>query len=166
MSVVIRRLGPDDWATLRAARLAMLADSPGSYRATYAEDAARDEQAWREVLAARAWFVAHDGGRVVGIACGGEQREPDPAARALRSMWVAPSHRGHGVADALVDAVATWARTDGASVLSLWALAPASRAHAFYRRYGFTPGTEVHEVDGSPHVGMTRYTLALTGDRG
>lgn len=157
----VHRLGPEEWATLRDVRLAMLADSPESFVATLEEERGRDEGSWRDQVGARAWFVAERDGTVVGVACGGELRDPDPKERALRSMWVDGAARGSGVADALVDAVAAWARDEGASRLSLWALETATRAHRFYARYGFRATEEVREVHGRPHVAMTHYELDL-----
>jgi GNAT superfamily N-acetyltransferase len=60
----------------------------------------------------------------------GHLREPDPVARTLRSMWVEPAHRGQGLADGLVMAVAAWARSEGARVLTLWVLDGNARALA------------------------------------
>ncbi len=74
-------------------------------------------------------------------------------------MWVAPDHRGAGVADGLVDDVVAWARAEGASRLVLWALLPAARAQAFYERYGFTRGAV--EAPTEHHPAMVRYELAL-----
>jgi GNAT superfamily N-acetyltransferase len=97
----------------------------------------------------------------VGVASGGRLRVPDPAVRTLRAMWVDAEHRGQRVADALVGAVAAWARADGARVLTLWALDASTRAHAFYRRVGFSPVGADQDDRASTHPAMTRYTLAL-----
>jgi len=155
----VRRLGGDEWVLLRAVRLAALADAPYAFNAVHADELAHDEATWRRRLAEQAWFVALDGARPVGVASGGQLREPDPAVRTLRSMWVDPEHRGHRVADALVGAVEAWAREDGAARLTLWALDASTRAQSFYRRAGFA----VVVVDdlASTHPAMTRYDLAL-----
>lgn len=163
MTASVRTLSPAEFEVLRDTYLRMLADSPSSFNADFDDEAGRDAASWREMLVARTWFVAEDDGEVVGLVCGGEpRREPDPSVRVLRSLWVAPTHRGQGVADALVDAVVTWAKSQGASVLNLFALEDASRAHAFYERYGFARGPQVREVNGQPHVPMTPYTLQLS----
>ena len=75
-------------------------------------------------------------------------------------MWVAPPERGQGTAAALVDAVCRWARGDGATRLTCWALEAVPRARAFYRRYGFVEVEPfaVH-ADGAPP--MARYELTL-----
>jgi ribosomal protein S18 acetylase RimI-like enzyme len=55
----------------------------------------------------------------------------------LISMWVAPFARGRRVADALVDAVITWARGQRIDRVALDVMESNDRARAFYRRQGF-----------------------------
>ncbi|HLK46082.1 MAG TPA: GNAT family N-acetyltransferase [Acidimicrobiales bacterium] len=154
-----RRVHPDEWATLRDVRLAALRDAPYAFNSTVEEASAFDEGWWRDRAATQACVVAFDGAAPIGLAMGGHLREPDPEVRTLRSMWVAPDHRGAGVADGLVDDVVAWARAEGASRLVLWALLPAARAQAFYERYGFTRGAV--EAPTEHHPAMVRYELAL-----
>jgi GNAT superfamily N-acetyltransferase len=157
----VRRLGVEAWATLRGVRLDALREAPGSFGPSLDEEAALDEAAWRQRLGEQPWFAAFDGARAVGVAAGGQLREPDPDVRTLRGLWVAPPHRGDGTAGALVDAVVRWARDDGATTLSLWATESSVRARAFYARYGFVPTGDVAELDRPGHPRMERYTLAL-----
>lgn len=156
---VVRRLGPTDWSTLRDVRRASLRDAPDAFRATVAEVDALDEAAWRARTIDHACFVGLEGAAAVGVALGGQLRDPDPDVRTLRSMWVAPELRGSGLAARLVDEVVAWARQDGARRLVLWSLLPAHRAHAFYARYGFT-GALAQPPD-DDHPAMLRYELAL-----
>ena len=52
----------------------------------------------------------------------------DSSSRAeLISMWVDPTVRGRGVADALITAIAGWAASAGAATLVLSDLSPARR---------------------------------------
>jgi len=141
--IEIRRAGEDDWAALREVRLAALADAPEAFSSTYAREVAFDEAAWRERLTrlGRATFFAQvsDGGPVIGMVAG--KRGPHGPAddRELVSMWVNPSMRGQGVAGPLIDAVADWAREQGARTLSLWVLGDNVPAQIAYARAGFTP---------------------------
>lgn len=159
----VRRLGDDEWTTLRDVRLELLRDSPDAFGATYAEESVDDEATWRRRLSEHAWFIALDGADPVGVAAGGQLREPDPRVRTLRSMWVVPPRRGDGTAATLVDYVVAWAREDGAEVLSLWVTERARRARRFYERYGFVATEDVRQLDARPHLAMTRYELALVG---
>jgi len=157
----VRRLGDDDWEVLREVRLAALYDAPYAFGSAHADELGHDEATWRARLAAQAWFVAFDGEATVGVASGGQLREPDPDVRTLRSMWVDVAHRGGGVADQLVAAVAAWARADGARRLTLWATEEAQRARAFYTRAGFAATGEGRAIDGRDGVEMARYELVL-----
>lgn len=159
--VEIRRLASGQWETLRAVRLRALFDAPYAFGSTYDDESDYDEATWRERLDAQAWFIAIDANRPVGLSAGGQLREPDAKVRTLRSMWVDPTHRGRNVADALVAAVATWARTDGAESLTLWATEEAERARAFYVRVGFVPTGEEWPMESRPDVKMARYRLEL-----
>ena len=161
MTVALRRLGSAEWDVLRAVRLAALADAPYAFMATLDDERAQDEATWRERVGDEAWFVAFDGEHPVGVAAGGHLREPDPDVRTLRSMWVAAPVRGEGVADRLVEAVAGWARGDGARELTLWALDAAARAQAFYARAGFSVLPATRDGLAGSHPAMTRYSLAL-----
>jgi GNAT superfamily N-acetyltransferase len=155
----VRRLDPSAWTVLRDVRLAALADASYAFNSTLADATALDEGAWRGRLADQACFVAFDGDAPVGLAQGGATRDGDPARRTLRSMWVAPAHRGSDVAVRLVDEVVAWARDDGAHTLVLWALVPAERARAFYVRYGFSKVADEQPDDRHPE--MSRFELDL-----
>lgn len=75
------------------------------------------------------------GGRLLGV--GGV--EVGDGAGELKRFYVVPEHRGTGVADALLAALAQHAAARGAAVLRL---ETGDRQHAalrFYRRHGFTP---------------------------
>lgn len=144
-SAEIRRAVPADWATLRQARLAALADAPYAFSSTLERELGFDEQLWRGRIASSAYYMAWQDGQPAGMAaCITEQ-----AARAaghqdavagsshLVSMWVSPQARGRGIADSLVEAVCGLARTDGAARVELWVTEANARARAFYRRMGF-----------------------------
>ena len=63
---------------------------------------------------------------------------------------VAPSHRGRGIARALLDEVANWARSEGATRLSLGVHEDNSAAREAYLRMGFRPTVETMEERGHP----------------
>lgn len=52
-------------------------------------------------------------------------------------MWVAPEWRGKGVAEALVAAVLSWSRTNGATSVTLRVFDANLAARRFYERIGF-----------------------------
>ena len=141
MAAAVGRLGSEDWETLRSVRLEALRESPESFGRSHAEEADLDESYWRGLFSpSTAWFQAEIGGDSVGLAVGIAARpdDVDPEAAHLGSMWVAPSVRGSGVADFLVNAVVAWTKETGHPRLVLWVFDDTPRAAAFYRRAGFT----------------------------
>lgn len=172
----VRRVMPQEWVTLRSMRLAGLRDAPLSFGSSYEREAGWDEARWRESATSVAWFLAWRDGRPVGIAGGtggrrkgagapGGRDEHAPAGdegeRYVISMWVDPSARGTGIADALIGAVAGWARADGARTLKLWVADASPRARAFYHRAGFRTTGETDEMPGDPGAKQQEFSLDL-----
>ncbi len=134
----IERLGPDEGDRYRAIRLRSLADAPDAFGSTYDETAARPPEAWPSQLEALATFVAViDGGDVGTVR--GCRFEDAPNTAILLSMWVDPAARGHGVGEALIDALIEWARGEGYSRMVLDVADDNAAAVALYARKGFEP---------------------------
>jgi GNAT superfamily N-acetyltransferase len=154
LDVIVRRLGADDWQQTRAARLAALADAPYAFSSTLAKEQAYEDDLWRSRAASGRTFGAFDGATIVGLGTGipaddvdGRSAQDVPAGSSgltwqLVGMWVAPSYRGQGVADRLVEAVCDWAGQEGVGTVLLWVTEINERATAFYRRLGFVPTGE------------------------
>ncbi|MGO8871710.1 MAG: GNAT family N-acetyltransferase [Acidimicrobiales bacterium] len=123
-------------------RLRALQDSPQAFTSTFEREAAFDEATWRERATTCQWFVARDADEVVGVGGGLGSWSGDADRRELIGMWVAPSHRGRGVARALVHHVAEWARDHGAHTLSLGVLQGNDGARAAYLKMGLRPSGE------------------------
>ncbi|MEU5127981.1 GNAT family N-acetyltransferase [Streptomyces mobaraensis] len=70
----------------------------------------------------------------------------DPRAAELVSFWVAPTARGSGAADLLLDAALGHAAAHARTELRLWVAAGNDRAERFYRRRGFTRTGESQPV--------------------
>jgi ribosomal protein S18 acetylase RimI-like enzyme len=132
----VRRLAADDWAQLRDARLAALAEAPYAFFSTLAQEEQFTEETWRERAGRGTTFAAWDGDTIVGLATGLD-RGAD--GWHLVGMWVSPKLRGSGVADRLVAAVCDLAQRSRATSVTLWVTEVNDRARAFYRRLGFVP---------------------------
>jgi ribosomal protein S18 acetylase RimI-like enzyme len=134
----IRLVGPDDWKLWRELRLDALADAPEAFGSTLADWREAPESRWRERLAGPddRNFVAFLDGIPAGMATA---TPADPDTVELISMYVAPSARGHGVADDLITAVVDRARELRARTVRLDVRHTNARATAVYRRHGFTP---------------------------
>jgi GNAT superfamily N-acetyltransferase len=138
---MIQRLTPEDGERLREIRLASLRDAPDAFGSTYDETAARPDSSWRGQLETLATFVAVVAGLDVGIVRGAPF-DGEPTAAILLSMWVAPAARGKGAGEALVSAVADWAREEGFERLLLDVANDNAPAIALYARTGFLPTGE------------------------
>jgi ribosomal protein S18 acetylase RimI-like enzyme len=68
--VLVRQLAADDWAELRAARLAALAEAPYAFASTLAREEAYDDALWRSRAGSGRTFGAFDGTAIVGLATG------------------------------------------------------------------------------------------------
>jgi len=158
--VLVRTAAPEDWENLRDIRLAALRDAPDAFGSTYAEQAAFTREQWLGRIAGNSTFLAYlDGGGTdpVGLA-GGYQEEPGVIE--LVSMWVGPEARGHGVGEALIDAVADWAATiTNAVTLHLWVTENNKPAVRLYERCGFIPTGERQPLPSNPaltEIAMSR----------
>jgi GNAT superfamily N-acetyltransferase len=144
--VAVRRLGPDDWSTQRALRLAALADAPSAFLTTLADAQQFPEQLWRDRIADNPHFVADVDGEPSGMAVG---LLIDGAPEVV-GVWVRPQARGTGAIEALLDAVSSWAAAQGHRRLRLWVVDGNRRAERAYARYGFTRTGRTQPVPGRP----------------
>lgn len=130
----LRVLTPDDWQTWRVLRLEALARAPYAFGSTHADWARATEVRWRARLGLPCShnLVAFTGSTPVGMASG----MPHGETVELISMYVAEQARGTGVADALIDAIASWARSRGAARLRLDVVADNHHARRLYERHG------------------------------
>lgn len=100
-----------------------------------------------------AWFLVEESGEFIAYA-ELRNREPPPetrgaAALELGRFYVDAGWHGRGVAQALLDAVATEARYRGAALLWLVVWADNERAKAFYQKHGFRRvGTTPYRIGG------------------
>ncbi|WP_298669124.1 GNAT family N-acetyltransferase [uncultured Sphingomonas sp.] len=88
-----------------------------------------------------AWRIACDRGEIVGYAKLTPPFLPDPAmtqgAAQLSQLYVAGSHHGAGIAQALMAWAADTARAGGATALLLTVFEKNPRAIRFYEKFGF-----------------------------
>jgi ribosomal protein S18 acetylase RimI-like enzyme len=155
MNAVIRRIQPDEGATLKSVRLAALADSPSAYSSTYAVEATQPNDHWdlRAAVGAAgtksATFFAVSGEVVIGMVAA---YRPDDAGRSVElvSMWVSPAQRRAGAAAALVAAVVDWARETGAAAVELWVTRGNDAAAHLYESQGFCRTGEHEPLPSDP----------------
>lgn len=132
----LRRLRADETEALRELRLRALREDPGAFAETYEEATARPLEDWASWAAddSRVIVVAIDGDRWVGmVAC----RLLEAGSSWLTALWVDPTARGRGLGLRLIEAVADWAREQGAAAVELSVTTNNPAAAAFYTRAGF-----------------------------
>jgi ribosomal protein S18 acetylase RimI-like enzyme len=159
--VLVREITTDDWELMRDVRLAALAEAPYAFGSTYAREADFTEERWRGRFSERsATFFAHeetadaapDG--LVGVYV-------EDGAAELVSMWVRPSARGLGVGEALVEAVAAWAKAHDFRSLFLWVTESNANAVRLYERLGFAPTGERQPLPSDPALAEIRMSREL-----
>jgi ribosomal protein S18 acetylase RimI-like enzyme len=151
--VSVTRVGPEDWARLRAVRLASLADSPENFGSNLAKEQAFDEAEWRRRASRPASFIASRDGADVGTAGAFEL----DGEWWVMGTWIAPAARGTGVVEALIDACEWVARDAGASAISLGVMEDNDRGRRAYTRLGYAfTGAGVHVRDGRDELMMRK----------
>lgn len=158
--MTIRRLEPAQWRTAQRLRVAALTESPDAFGSTVTRERELPHAAWQARLTENAWLVAFEGDTGVGLACG--IHTATPAERELAGLWIAPSHRGIGLGDALVSAVRDWAIDQEAHRLTLAVVRTNASAIRWYARHGFTVVESTHP----PDHGQRENDLAMSLDLG
>jgi GNAT superfamily N-acetyltransferase len=158
--VVVREIEADGWRAMRDMRLEALRDAPQAFASTYEREVAFAEADWQRRIGGGGSFLAYSPEldvAPVGIAGG---FEAEPGAIELVSLWVRPRARGHGVGEALVEAVVAWAWAKGMPRVHLWVTEANSSARLLYERCGFRPTAERQPLPSDPgliEMGMVRF---------
>ena len=156
--VTIRPTREDDAPAFRALRLKGLQDHPTVFGADYATNAAQPIEHWQERLRAgsgddeRVTYVADAAGALIGMTTMVRNDLPKTRhAGSIFGVYTHPDWRGTGVADALLEACAAYARALGIRLLRLGVATDNTSAINLYVRngyavYGIEP--ESIQVDG------------------
>jgi GNAT superfamily N-acetyltransferase len=134
--LTVRVLDETEWSVYRDVRLRALAESPGSFTATLAEEADRDEQFWRDRMTRSRRLLAEQGRVPQGIVSLGPY-EQEPSAAEVYGLYVVPEARGTGVAWRLVEAAAALATRQAYLQLYYWVGTDNGRAVGFAYNFGF-----------------------------
>lgn len=108
-------------------------------------------------LATLPTFVGVVKGCDVGIVRGSPDDE-DVATAWLISLWIDPAHRGHGLGQALVGQVVSWATDAGYRSLCLGVSDRNASAIALYDRLGFQRTGEVETLP-APRQHITEFVM-------
>jgi GNAT superfamily N-acetyltransferase len=175
MGISVRRLTGDDWRTLRAVRLAALADAPYAFGSTLAREQAFTETDWRGRLAmagtlSAVAFLAEEPVGLIGAIPTVETTAPTTAPKGVETtmttvmlvaMWAHPAHRGRGIGDALVTDVVRWAAETGWSRVVLRVADGNVAARGLFLRHGFVPTGIRTPLESDPRVGTELLSHAI-----
>lgn len=116
----LRKIGINDWPLWRKLRLEALEEAPYAFGSTLADWQGQGdtEARWRGRLSDVPLNIVAEWQKTAAGMASATAPNRDGSVE-LISMWVAPFARGHGVGDALVDAVIEWAREQQASRVAL-----------------------------------------------
>ncbi|HEY6795005.1 MAG TPA: GNAT family N-acetyltransferase [Kineosporiaceae bacterium] len=131
----VRRLGPAEWAVLRALRLAALGDAPSAFLADLAVEARRPPTEWISRCLASDWLVVTVDDRDAGLVS--LARRPGDEVAHVEGMWVTPQARGRGAARLLLRTVEVLAGQRGETTVGLWVFDCNPAARSFYERFGY-----------------------------
>lgn len=158
--VLVRATTLDDWQAMRDIRLEALRDAPDAFASTYDRETAFEAAEWHQRATRDGSFLAFIPGLAepAGLVGGFEQ---EPGVAELVSMFVRSQARGHGVGEALIDAVAAWARNRNAASVHLWVTETNKPAIRLYERCGFTVTSERQPLPSNPALGEVAMTRPL-----
>ena len=154
----------NEWEVWRDLRLAALADAPYAFGSTLAEARERDEASWRSGFPANPHQGANFVGRVDGAEAGmcavvmNWDPDGDPL---LVAMWLAPSARGTGLAEALVRAAEKWCVEHDLNRLLLDVVEDNLRAVRLYQRLGYVPTGKAVPLRSNPSKNVVGYARDL-----
>lgn len=141
---MIRLLAPEDFALWKAIRLEALKVHPDIFAELHEEAMAQSDEGWAAFLQKHHIFVYLDNDIPVGV--GGYFYSPAQKMRhrgKVFTNYVSHAHRGHGIMDWLLSAIAYHARDNGVEQLHLDVVVYNKSAIHCYERNGYTIyGTE------------------------
>jgi RimJ/RimL family protein N-acetyltransferase len=148
----IRRLQVGEAELFKQTRLKALQEAPYAFSSTYDSALLRSEESWREQADSTAQgsdqgtFIAFSDGEPIGMAAL-YRREDQTEVGALLQVWVAPEHRGTGIAWDLMDAIFEWAGENNFRKILSRVRTGNTKAYEFYIKYGFSKSDEFTSPD-------------------
>jgi ribosomal protein S18 acetylase RimI-like enzyme len=137
----VRKLGIEEWETVKALRLRALKDEPIAFGMSHQEAVAKSDTYWQEKTTEWDWYLAEDAGKSVGIiAIEYATLEKEKHCADLYSFYVIPECRRSGVGRLLLETVLIEIGANPIIVrVGLWVTATQTEAIALYQKFGFEP---------------------------
>lgn len=160
----VERLTEDDWEVLKAIRLQSLQEGPPRLAAALDREWGFKENHWRMRLRGAPWLVARTGRRVVGLISVISEPGAPAEERHLMGGWVAAERAEAGTDEALVAAAEDLARSDGATLMTIWIADGDDAERELYERMGYTPSGVRMPMPRDRRRREERWTKRLTGE--
>ena len=167
--LITRLLAPGDWRVLSSIRLEALRDSPSAFLAEYKKEELFRRHEWQREFERGDWYVgvAKPIPDDPPVSLLGITREPATPAHEcfLEYLWVAPGHRGRGIAFEMINQVLERLRRSGIRTVFLWILDGNDGAMRLYKRRGFVSCNIRQPLPNRPDVSeeLMRLNLAAPG---
>ena len=146
--LTIRRIQIGESDLFKQIRLRALQEAPYAFKSTYASALQRSDKSWREQAdntargSDRVTFIAFSDVVPVGMAALYRLEDQAEVGEMLQ-VWVAPKHRGTGLALDLMNAIFEWAGENNFRTVISRITDRNSRALKFYTKYGFS---KIHDL--------------------
>lgn len=148
------------WTTLR---LAALADAPDAFGDTAEQALRRTEKEWQDSLLTidGELYIAEHDGFPIGMARVSRSTSRSSSS-GLYSMWVAPSARGKGVGEMLIEAAFAWAAKVGVDKMELLVTQENDSARRLYLAKGFVDTERLRQLRPGSELRMQAMTKRLS----
>jgi GNAT superfamily N-acetyltransferase len=144
MNILIRQVKLEELSKLRELNGKIMVNNP-----QYDDDLIADfantsvgEQFFKESIIRKdgCCMVAEENGEFIGYANGGTKEIPYRKSRyfEIENLGVIPEKKGAGIGIQLLEAICSWAKTNGYQRIYLECYAKNSEALTFYQKHGFT----------------------------
>ena len=143
----IIRANHETWHLVREIRLRSLSSDPAAFGQSWDRESTYDKQAWKDRVTEAAWFLAVEEDQPVAVVATRHEEDSPTNERELQAMWVSPGSRKSGLAQALAEAVFTFATEDGADTVTLYVGPSNEPARRLYESLGFRDTGERWQVD-------------------
>lgn len=157
----MRLLSSAEWAQLRDLRLTALRDSPESFLSTFEGQVGWTDDDWRAEASRGDWLVEKVDAQPVAMLGATAETDIADSERYLSYLWVAPTHRRHGLAAGLVRAMLDRLRAAGVVRAWLWVLGENDAARQLYENLGFVSTGERQPLEKDPSRFEERMSLSL-----
>ncbi|MFC0675116.1 GNAT family N-acetyltransferase [Brachybacterium hainanense] len=158
----IIRASSENWHLVREIRLRSLSSDPSAFGQSWEKESTYDDRAWKRRVDEAAWFLALDGDSPIAVVASRHESDSPANERELQAMWVSPSSRKGGLAQALAEAVFAWAKEDGADTVTLYVGPNNAPARKLYEALGFSDtGERWQVVEDDPESSWIKMARAI-----